>query len=368
MGTDENLVTNLIEKIKSLRGSEREIVAELIKTLAEIYSKKLHQTAGYSSLYSFCTGALGYSSGAAWRRCAAARVVPKTPEILFKLSSGELTLCAVAELSKVINEKNSSTVLPEALGRSREELKVLVAQYQPVAATPKRRERVRVKRVEPSKELPLLSSQSAAADSERLYTVTLELTQEEMELVHQAQAALCTAKVKDTLLSAAKKVISREQRLEQLRERRAAKKECASQVRRTGADNLSDKPRSRYIPVDIRHAVTMRDGKQCSYVSPTGVRCCERNNLELDHIVPFSLGGESTTENLRLLCKTHNLMYAEEIFGRETIEGIIKSRNKQHAGQLSTAGPRFTLVYNQKHQKWAKLSLPRAHKTWNTTN
>jgi len=103
-------------------------------------------------------------------------------------------------------------------------------------------------------------------------------------------------------------------------------------VRQTGADNLNDNSRSRYIPVDVRHAVTKRDNKQCSYVSPTGVRCCERNNLELDHIIPFSLGGESTTENLRLLCKTHNLMYAEKIFGRETIERIIKSRNQQPAG------------------------------------
>jgi len=339
MGTDENLTTNLIEKIKGLRGSEREIVAELIKTLAEIYSKKLYRTAGYSSLYSFCTEALGYSSGAAWRRCAAARVVLHNPEILSKLSSGELTLCAVAELSKVLNEENGSTLLPEALGKSREELQVLVAQHQPVAATPKRRERVRVKRVESAKELPLLSAQSAPVDSERLYTVTLELTQEEMELVHQAQAALCSAKVKDTLLSAAKKVISRQQRLEQLREKRAAKKECASPVRRTGAEDLKDNSRSRYIPVEVRHAVVMRDNKQCSYVSPTGVRCCERNNLELDHIIPFSLGGESTTENLRLLCKTHNLMFAENTFGREKIEGIIKSRNKQHAGQLSTASP-----------------------------
>jgi len=326
MGTDENLTTNLIEKIKGLRGSEREIVAELIKTLAEIYSKKLYRTAGYSSLYSFCTEALGYSSGASWRRCAAARAVLKTPEILSKLSSGELTLCAVAELSKVLNEDNGSALLPEALGKSREELKVLVAQYQPVATTPKRRERVKVKRVEPSKELPLLSAQSAATDSERLYTVTLELTQEEMELVHQAQAALCTAKVKDTLLSAAKKVINREQRLEQLREKRAARKESASQVRRTGADDLKDNSCSRYIPVGVRHAVRKRDNKQCSYVSPTGVRCCERSNLELDHITPFSLGGESTTENLRLLCKTHNLMYAEEI------ERIIKARNKQPTG------------------------------------
>ncbi|PYV12413.1 MAG: hypothetical protein DMG07_17185 [Acidobacteria bacterium] len=28
--------------------------------------------------------------------------------------------------------------------------------------------------------------------------------------------------------------------------------------------------------------------------------------LELDHIVPFAVGGEATVENLRLLCKSHS--------------------------------------------------------------
>jgi len=327
MSTAENLTANLIEKIKGLRGSEREIVAELVKTLSEIYSQKLFRTAGYSSLYSFCTEALGYSSGAAWRRCAAARVVLSTPEVLLQLSSGKLTLCAVAELSKVLNKQNSSTLLTEAVGLRREELQVLVAQHQPVNATPKKKETVRVRRVESPDELPLLSSLSAPADSNRLYTVTLELTEEEMSLIHQAQEMLCTAKLKDTVLCAAKRIVRGQEKLEQLREKRALRKECASQARRTNSDNHGDKLRSRYIPVDVKHAVTRRNGKQCSYISPDGVRCCERKGLELDHITPFSRGGGNTEDNLRLVCKTHNLMYAEQVFGRERIEGIIKYRS-----------------------------------------
>jgi Domain of unknown function (DUF222) len=38
------------------------------------------------------------------------------------------------------------------------------------------------------------------------------------------------------------------------------------------------------------------------------------------HAIPFSHGGESSRENLRLKCKSHNLLYAEEVFGREFMD------------------------------------------------
>ncbi|MBI3016565.1 MAG: HNH endonuclease [Deltaproteobacteria bacterium] len=34
----------------------------------------------------------------------------------------------------------------------------------------------------------------------------------------------------------------------------------------------------------------------------------------IDHIHPWSLGGDSTPENLRLLCRTHNQWRAEKTF------------------------------------------------------
>jgi hypothetical protein len=41
--------------------------------------------------------------------------------------------------------------------------------------------------------------------------------------------------------------------------------------------------------------------------------------LELDHIDPFSRGGASTPDNLRLRCRAHNQLHAEECFGRERV-------------------------------------------------
>jgi hypothetical protein len=51
-------------------------------------------------------------------------------------------------------------------------------------------------------------------------------------------------------------------------------------------------------------------------VSPGGRRCEDRRRLELDHIEPVALGGPSTVDCLRLRCRAHNILHAEETFGR----------------------------------------------------
>lgn len=50
----------------------------------------------------------------------------------------------------------------------------------------------------------------------------------------------------------------------------------------------------------LRNAVFNRDGKKC-------VLCDATNNLSLDHITPFSRGGETIYENLQTLCMPCNI-------------------------------------------------------------
>ena len=72
---------------------------------------------------------------------------------------------------------------------------------------------------------------------------------------------------------------------------------------------------SRYISREIRAKVWQRDEARCQYVGPTGHVCGATRFLELDHIEPWSLGGSNDPKNLRLLCKTHNLLRARKTFG-----------------------------------------------------
>ena len=53
------------------------------------------------------------------------------------------------------------------------------------------------------------------------------------------------------------------------------------------------------IPEEVRLFVWRRDNGQC-------VRCCSRERLEFDHIIPVIAGGSSTERNIQLLCESCN--------------------------------------------------------------
>ena len=78
--------------------------------------------------------------------------------------------------------------------------------------------------------------------------------------------------------------------------------------------------RGRYIPAAVRRAVWERDGGRCTYVGANGQRCRERACLEFDHIDPYARGGPPAVSNLRLACRSHNGLAAEQVFGRDFIE------------------------------------------------
>jgi len=82
--------------------------------------------------------------------------------------------------------------------------------------------------------------------------------------------------------------------------------------------NQTRNTKFRYTKSTDRRDVWTRGQGRCSFVNPhTGHRCNSRYQLEIDHIVPFALGGESKPENLRLLCRAHNHHVAFKVFGPE---------------------------------------------------
>ena len=62
------------------------------------------------------------------------------------------------------------------------------------------------------------------------------------------------------------------------------------------------RPEGRYVPRDVMLKVVRRDNHVCqlcyTYVPD--------DQVEFDHIIPFSKGGVTSVENIRLLCRTCN--------------------------------------------------------------
>jgi len=63
---------------------------------------------------------------------------------------------------------------------------------------------------------------------------------------------------------------------------------------------------NRHISQEVKDLVWNRDGGQC-------IACSNNENLEFDHIIPFSKGGSNTYRNIQLLCEPCNRQKANKI-------------------------------------------------------
>lgn len=87
------------------------------------------------------------------------------------------------------------------------------------------------------------------------------------------------------------------QQILEKRKKRELRKAAIEELTKEG---VIEAPKHREpIPQEIKDIVWNRDGGRC-------VICGSRENLEFDHIIPFSKGGATTVRNLQLLCQECN--------------------------------------------------------------
>lgn len=374
----------LLARVGELAASERSATALLIAHLAELDTRDAHLRAGHGSLFTYCRDVLGLAEQEAYNRIAVARTARRFPVVLELLESGALHLTAVRLLGPHLTPANHLEVLRQARGKTKVQLEEMAAALWPrpdvpsfVRKLPARPQAPPVPETRSPAEVspdqgpsPIATPVAGLASSSpgdrrgtpsegRLdtsaiaggsaggpagppipppparrtgevtplapdrYKVQVTIGSETLEKLRLAQDLLRhavpsgdEAQILDRALTAL---------LAQLAQRKLA----ATDQPRPGS---SAAPGSRHVPAEIRRAVWARDQGRCAFVARSGRRCPEHALLEFHHVVPYSLGGEATTANIQLRCRSHNAYEARQYFASaRAAHGVQRVRERARA-------------------------------------
>ena len=248
--------TTLLRVIKNLVQEEREILSQVLWHLREIDRRKLYADQKCSSLFDYCVKVLKYSEGQASRRVNACRLLKEIPEIMPMIEAGELNLTQLNQANSLFKD--------EEIKKPEEKKKIL---DEIAGATTRGTDKIL----------------DDHRKNDRPKKITLHLKEETVSTLKEVHH-LKAHKFKDideAIMAMAA----------------LAKREWdPGVVKRQSAVTEST---TRFIPKQVKAFVWNRDQGKCQ-------NCSSTRALEYDHIKPFSQGGKTTVENLRLLCRNCN--------------------------------------------------------------
>lgn len=352
----------LFGRVEALARTERFTLIDLLIHLGELDSRGACQKKGYASAFAYLTRRLGYAESAAIRRVRVARAARKYPSILRLLAKGEISLEGIALIQPVMTAANYEGLIRKACRRSTREIERLVADMSPERREP--RDRIRalppapvpssppraasvppppaparkpaaVQPVPPppaagesaavqSNSPPAGASAAAQADSpqepalaaapaaprRRRIFFGFTADEEVEDWYKEARDLLChrfpDGDMEQIIGHALRRLVEEERAARTLRRKMEA---ASPQEKAAPADG-------RRVPKRVEDEVWRRDGGRCAFIGGEGTRCGETAWLELDHVVPWALGGRSDDPgNIRLLCRAHNQSEARRLLG-----------------------------------------------------
>jgi hypothetical protein len=158
-------------------------------------------------------------------------------------------------------------------------------------------------------------------------TVTAEFIAE-LEQVRVALSHKCPdGNFEQVVREAFKLVLERDRKRKALTDRpRAPTDQPRAPTDRPRAPTEISGANDRCVAAAIKRAVWQRDQARCTWPMGDGEVCGSTHRLEFDHDLEVALGGKPTIGNIRLLCKNHNLMKAEQHLGRAFMAKFRKDR------------------------------------------
>jgi 5-methylcytosine-specific restriction endonuclease McrA len=355
--------TEITNRMRSLLRCEQGAMADFLVALAEVIDKQLWRELGYSSPFYYVRREFKLCAGAAQNRITAAELILWVPEIEGALRSGQLYLSTVTVLAKVLTSENKGEVLPRFFDLSRREAEQVAVSIRPAEVIPVRDVVTPIlpaastgRAVTPARTLPvptIRDSPAADAGSTALAfhmdetTLPVRVAAPVVQLVPEpprdeiepldANLSRLHITVDDELLQlleASKDAFSHSFPSGRAAEviKHGLRVALAQHDKRHG---VVEKPlktprpsRTNHIPAHVKREVLRRaGGRRCEWILPSGERCDCRRTLQFDHIKALALGGKSTLENVRLLCRSHNLLAARQVFGDALMDRYAPGRS-----------------------------------------
>jgi hypothetical protein len=323
---------DLIAEIGRLARSEREATGSLIAHLAELYGRRLHERAGFSSLFMYCLEVLRLSEHEAYDRMKAAKVARRYPMVLGLLADARVNLTTIRLLAPHLTARNHEELFAAACGQRKRAVQELLAQRFPradvvssVRKLPARGGTAAPRAMfEPAGSLAPADRGAANATLARAagasepdarafvppspppfiqplapdryhvsFTATAE-TRDKLELaqdllrhaVPSGDPAAIFARALDALV------------VELVRQKYAV-----TARPRPARGQAED---SRHIPAEVKRAVFIRDRGRCAFAGSGSRKCGERAFVEFHHLTPYAAGGKPTVGNIELRCRAHN--------------------------------------------------------------
>jgi 5-methylcytosine-specific restriction endonuclease McrA len=359
----------LTENLAALLRREHDALAEFLVALAAFDRDRVWVQLGYPSLFDFLHRELRLSRSAAHYRKVAAQLIQQVPAVVEPLRQGRLCMTSVVEAARVVTAENCETVLPQFFGLSRREAMEVVAALQPHPAPPTRtvvtsfRAASHTTAAREAAGAPSLPCAPAGEVTSRPDDSPGELARREgppafaplpppLEVVplsaEKRRVHITLSKSFLDKLAAATDALSQarpgatpeevlEAGLDLVLAQASKRRALVEKPRKSRAPSKSDR-----IPAEVRRAVWSRDGGGCQWPIESGGVCGCTRHVEYDHVQPIALGGTSTMENVRLLCKRHNLLAARLALGDRCMDRYTRDPRKQpqEPRPLPTAAPR----------------------------